>query len=156
MKASADTTAASPRNKAMDLLARREHSAAELRAKLVARRFDRDDVDRAVEQLIDEGLVSDVRFAEAFVAARIRKGQGPVRIRGELARRGLAPELIEAQLDRVDIDWYDMARSVRSRKFGPEQPTQIRERARQSRFLQQRGFTGEQIARAFENDRQAD
>ena len=45
-----------------------------------------------------------------------------------------------------------MARSVREKKFGPERPADYRERARQSRFLQYRGFTGEQIQSAFDDD----
>jgi len=136
----------------MDLLARREHSAAEMRAKLIAREFDADEVDLTIERLVDEGLLSDARFAEAFVSARLRKGQGPTRIRGELKQRGVAAPLIDVQLDRVDTDWAAMARSVREKKFGPDRPTDYRERARQSRFLQYRGFTGEQIQSAFDDD----
>jgi len=133
----------------MDLLARREHSAQELRAKLIAREFDHDEVERAIQGLIDAGLLSDARFAEAFVAARIRKGQGPVRIRGELQQRGVAAELIEAKLERAEVDWAGMARSVRQRKYGDRLPAEYNDRARQSRFLQYRGFTGEQIRNAL-------
>ena len=61
-----------------------------MRAKLIAREFDADEVDLAIERLVDEGLLSDARFAEAFVSARLRKGQGPTRIRGELKQRGVA------------------------------------------------------------------
>jgi regulatory protein len=136
----------------MDLLARREHSAGEMRAKLIAREFDADDVDMAIERLVEEGLLSDARFAEAFTSARLRKGQGPTRIRGELKQRGVAARLIDAQLDSVDTDWMDMARTVREKKFGPGRPADYRERAKQSRFLQYRGFTGEQIQRAFDAD----
>lgn len=136
----------------MDLLARREHSAAEMRAKLLAREFDAGDVDLAIDRLVDEGLLSDARFAEAFVSSRIRKGQGPTRIRAELRERGVASGLIDAQLGGLDIDWTDMARSVREKKFGAGAPTDFRERAKQSRFLQYRGFTGEQIRHAFDAD----
>ena len=133
----------------MDLLARREHSALELRLKLIAREFDRDDIDFAIERLIDEGLLSDARFAQAFIASRMRKGQGPVRIRGELEQRGVAEELIAASLDGLDVDWVGKARSVRERKYGAELPAEFSERARQSKFLQYRGFTGEQIHQVF-------
>lgn len=156
MKTDENKTGPSPRNKAMDLLARREHSAQEMRAKLHAREFDHDDVELAIESLIDEGLLSDARFAEAFVASRIRKGQGPVRIRGELQQRGVTADLIETNLERVRVDWIDMARSVRQRKYGGAYPADYRERARQSRFLQYRGFTGEQIHKALAADGQGD
>jgi len=139
----------SPRNKALDLLARREHSVAELRAKLLARDFAADAIDQAIDVLVHDGLVSDDRFAAAFVASRVRKGQGPVRIRGELKQRGVADELIVLHLEQATVDWTQLARSVRDRKFGPAPSDGYRERARQSRFLQYRGFSGEQIRAAI-------
>ncbi len=96
--------------------------------------------------------MSDASFAEAFASARIRKGQGPVRIRGELERRGVAAELIDAGLERAAVDWVDLVREVRERKYGKRRPTEFRERARQGRFLQYRGFTGEQIRAALSAD----
>ena len=63
--------------------------------------------------------------------------------------RDVADHLIDAGLDAADVDWIGAAREVRARKYGAERPTEYKERARQSRFLQYRGFTGEQIARAF-------
>jgi len=140
----------STRNKALDLLARREHSVAELQAKLLAREFDPESVATAIDRLVDEGLVSDDRFAAAFVASRVRKGQGPVRIRGELRQRGVADELIERHLEQVAVDWVGLACSVRDRKYGPVHAVDYHERARQGRFLQHRGFSGEQIRAALE------
>lgn len=144
-----DTISPSPRNKALDLLARREHSAAELRAKLVARDFDADGITVTIDALVREGLLSDERFTAAFVISRVRKGQGPIRIRGELKQRGVADELIAIHLERADVDWVQLARSVWERKYSSTQPAGYRERARQSRFLQHRGFSGEQIRAAI-------
>jgi regulatory protein len=129
----------------MDLLARREHSTAEIRAKLIARDFDADEVDEAVARLAAEGLISDDRFAGAFVSSRVRKGQGPLKIRVELERRGVAGELIVTHLERSNVDWIARARAVRDRKFGTGGVADYRDWARQARFLQQRGFSGEQI-----------
>jgi regulatory protein len=130
----------------MDLLARREHSIDELRAKLVARKFDVEEVDVVVARLAEEGLVSDERFAEAFVSSRVRKGQGPSRIRLELQRRGVSGGCITTCLDRADIDWNELAREVRSKKFGSGRIADYGEWARQAKFLQYRGFTSDQIS----------
>lgn len=130
----------------MDLLARREHSIDELRAKLVARKFDVEEVDVVVARLAEEGLVSDERFAEAFVSSRVRKGQGPSRIRLELQRRGVSGGCITTCLDRADIDWNELAREVRIKKFGSGRIADYREWARQAKFLQYRGFTSDQIS----------
>jgi regulatory protein len=129
----------------MDLLARREHSCTELKRKLAARDYAEDEIDTAVAALEAEGLASDARFAEAFVAARVRRGQGPRRIQRELDARGVAPELATAPMDQVD--WPAQVRAARVRKFGPDRPGDYKERARQARFLEYRGFTGEQIGR---------
>jgi len=129
----------------MDLLARREHSCTELRRKLAARDYPEDEIDEAVARLEAEGLASDARFAEAFVAARVRRGQGPRRIQRELDARGVDPQLGAEPLG--EVDWPEQVRAARVRKFGPERPADFKERARQARFLEYRGFTGEQIGR---------
>lgn len=133
----------------MDLLSRREHSLAELKAKLAAREFAAEEIEATIEKLADEGLVSDARFAESFVGSRLRRGQGPVRIRMELERRGVGSDLVHAYLATLDEDWDELAAQVRARKFGAELPDDFNDKARQARFLQQRGFTAEQVRAAF-------
>ena len=141
----------SARAVAMDLLARREHSLAELRRKLADREFDPDLIEQALAGLVRDGLANEGRFVEAFVASRIRKGQGPIRIRAELVERGVAGEAIAAVLPDAH-DWRALAREVRRKRFGAAAPADFRERARQSRFLEYRGFTAEQIRGCFGSD----
>ena len=136
----------------MNWLARREHSLGELRAKLAARDYPPEEIEAALKGLIADGLVSDERFAESFVAARMRKGQGPVRIRMELEKRGVSAATIRLQLDAAGLDWHSLAREVRSRKFGEACPAEFKEKARQMRFLEYRGFTGEQIRSAVDEE----
>jgi regulatory protein len=144
-----DTRGSSPRLAAMNYLARREHSLAELRTKLKTKGFSDDEAADTVTGLAGEGLVSDERFVEAFLASRRRMGKGPLRIRHELERRGVSDELIADHLHVNDKDWIDLANRVREKKFGDSPASDIRERARQSRFLQYRGFTGDQIRAAM-------
>jgi regulatory protein len=142
----------SPRNQAMNWLARREYSRAELSAKLITRDHSPEDVEVAVAGLVADGLVSDERFAESFVAVRVRKGQGPVRIRMGLKQRGVDPDTIRLYLDDAGLDWHTLVREVRSRKYGEVQPRELKEKARQMRFLEYRGFTGDQIRIAVDED----
>jgi regulatory protein len=135
----------------MDLLARREHSLAELREKLVAREFGPDEIDEALTGLAREGLASNARFTDAFIASRIRKGQGPIRIRAELAERGIDAEAIAQALPGAH-DWRALAREVRTKRFGSAPPKDFKDRARQSRFLEYRGFAAEQIRAAMGGD----
>ena len=77
------------------------------------------------------------------------RGHGPARIRAELRERGVAAEEIEAGLDAAAEDWAAIAREARRRRFGLSPPGDYRERARQSRFLQYRGFSADQIRAAL-------
>lgn len=148
-----DTRGSDPlaaRKKAMDLLARREHAAGELMHKLEKAGFERDAAETAIASLARDGLQSDERYVEAFVQSRIRRGKGPVRIRAELRERGAAAAAVEAALAAADTDWAALARSVREQKFGRLRPAEFKDKARQMRFLQYRGFESEHIAAAFD------
>ncbi len=133
----------------MDSLARREHGEQELAAKLVAKGFDTTVVAEALAGLVEDKLLSDDRFAEAFVHSRYQRGAGPHRIRAELRERGIDEGLIEASIARYSDAWSGLVIEVRERKYGTGIPHDYRERSRQMRFLQQRGFTPEQIKQAF-------
>ncbi len=102
-------------------------------------------MDAVLDQLVRENLLNDGRFTEVYLRRRIEKGYGPVRLRQELRERGIDDALIETALDAVDVDWMEALRSVREKKFGPALPAGYREQAAESRFLQYRGYTMEQI-----------
>lgn len=136
------------RKKAMDYLARREHSRQELEHKLAKAGFEPDAAAEAIEGLEADGLQSDLRFAEAFVHSRVRRGKGPVRIRAELGERGVAGSLVSRALEETGADWRKLAIETRRRKFGAELPRDFTDKARQMRFLQYRGFDTDQIQAA--------
>ena len=130
----------SPRKAALDLLARREHGVAELRAKLADREFTPEEIEATLAALQREGLLSESRFLEAFVASHARRGHGPVWIRAELERKGVSGEAIREALEAAEVDWDAEAEAVRVKRFGTEPPADFKERARQARFLQYRGY----------------
>jgi len=136
------------RVKAMDYLARRDYGRDELVGKLVKAGFDADQAATEVGRLTEEGLQSDRRFAESFVQSRINQGKGPVRIRQELKERGLASSTIDGALNESGEEWFELARHVRTRKFGAECPQDFKEKARQMRFLLYRGFESDHIQAA--------
>jgi regulatory protein len=137
------------RNTAIGLLARREHAQAEIKRKLRDRGYDNELTLEVVDELTRRRLLSDERFAEAFIRSRADRGQGPVRLRAELRQLQLPIEQIERQLAGAGVDWTDLARSVRLRKFGKHPASGLGERAKQVRFLQYRGFTAAQIRAAL-------
>ncbi len=133
----------------MDFLARREHSEVELRRKLATRGFDAELIETTLADLVAENLLSNSRFAEAFVHSRFQRGTGPQKIHAELRERGIDDGLIDDSIAGYDQQWRERVREVREKKFGAHLPGDYKERARQMRFLQQRGFTSEQISSAF-------
>jgi regulatory protein len=133
------------RDRALGLLARREHSRAELRRKLAAPELDPDVLGDLLDRLAAAGLQSDLRYAEAFVRGRVERGHGPVRIRQELRRRGVAADLADAALAGADVDWHERLAAVHRKRFGTAPPADRRELARRARFLAQRGFAAEPI-----------
>ena len=136
------------RKKAMDYLARREHGRAELINKLTKFGFDANVADDAVAELVDDNLQSDARFVEAFISSRINQGKGPVKIRADLRERDIASRDVENGIEEAGHDWYASACEVRLKKFGPDQPVEFSDKARQMRFLQSRGFDSDQIQAA--------
>ena len=95
--------------------------------------------------LAAENMVSDERFIEALVHARRARGYGPLYIRRELEEKGVDSALIACALEALADGWLDDLRRVRAKKYGGRKPASLAERARQTRFLQSRGFTHEQI-----------
>ena len=137
---------------AVRLLARREHSVDELRRKLIAKGYPSDTIEPVIQKLAGKRLVSDERFTSTFVHHHARRGQGPVRIRAELRQQGIPDSQVEAALQSAEIDWLQLAREVRRRKFGAAAPRGLGERAKQARFLQYRGFDAEQLRAAFRDE----
>ena len=127
--------------RAISLLARREYSRAELRTRLLA--GDRDAADAAhVDRILDElaalGYLSDARFANAVVAKK--SGDYSKRaISAKLKASGVDSEAAAAALEGSDVDDHDAMVALWRRRFG-KSPANDREKARQVRFLQSRGF----------------
>ena len=125
------------RERALRMLARREHSRAELARKLAAHAED-EDLDALLDDLERENLLSNNRFADMLLNARAGR-HGSVRLKAELRDKGVPAELIEAAVSKARGNDLEAARAVWRKKFGAP-PRDATERARQMRFLAGRGF----------------
>ncbi|HEX5514892.1 MAG TPA: regulatory protein RecX [Gammaproteobacteria bacterium] len=139
------------REAALRLLARREHSAQELRRKLLLRAYDERLINEVMRALAADNLLSDERFAEEFVRARRNKGFGPQRIRVELQQRGVDPTVAESHLRSSEEDWQARALKQYRKRFGGQPPRDLAERGKHYRFLLNRGFTSDQIRRVLDD-----
>jgi regulatory protein len=140
-----------PKTQALKLLARREHSARELKRKLAARGITDEQAATAVEHAIAENWQSDARYAEMLVRTRIAGGYGPVRIEAELEVAGVPADQIRAALEEAGVDWRALAVEVHAKKFG-RLPRTSAERAKQYRYLQGRGFDASQVSAALKGE----
>ncbi len=140
-------TGARLRGLAFAMLGRREHSEQEFKQKLLDLDADPDEVAELIKEFQTSQYQSDQRMAEMIVRANVRKGRGPVRVKQTLRERNVDVEL--AQENLADTDWLSLARTLRVKKFGSELPTDPKEKARQLRFLQYRGFDMQTCTRAI-------
>ena len=140
---------------AVTLLARREFCSNELGAKLTAKGFEPDAVRAALAELIERRYLDDERYARQFVVIHAERGQGPVRIRRDLAALGLPAALIETQLQSHG-EWATLARRVLVRRFGARVARSWPDKARRMRFLQYRGFGSDDIRSAVGGDAAAE
>jgi regulatory protein len=142
-------TAVSPKAQAVGLLARREYSRAELEAKLGAKGWPADEIRVALDELAAKGLLSDARYAHALAAKKAgrysRRG-----IAAELKARGVGQPDIEAAIAHADLDDDAALAALWQRRFG-HPPADEREKARQVRFLQSRGFSLSAILKLLRN-----
>ncbi|MDO9103052.1 MAG: recombination regulator RecX [Candidatus Nitrotoga sp.] len=124
--------------RAMKYLVRREHSRAELHAKLLLKATPDDNVDRILDELAARGWLSDSRAAEQLVRMR-RNRFGMQRIAHELRQKGIGEDLINDALPQMKDTELEAARSIWQRKYGIV-PEDAKEKAKQLRFMQSRGF----------------
>ncbi|MHB0973471.1 MAG: recombination regulator RecX [Acidithiobacillus ferriphilus] len=135
------------RERALRLLARREHCRAEITRKLGAAGFAIEDIAPLLDEFEQKNWLSDQRFAESYVADH-RARAGSVKLAYDLRQRGVRDDVIEAVLGDNRDSELDRAREVWNKKFGTP-PVDAAEKAKQMRFLQSRGFTSETIKRAI-------
>lgn len=147
------------RRAGIDMLARREHSCVEMRRKLAKKfkdTFSAEQIDNAVEILAAEGLQSDLRFAESYTRSKYERGDGPYKIKAALQQRGIHGGLIERVLNDEQLDWQRRAALLYQRKFPrldavaerddrTASELAMKQRAKEMRFLQSRGFPKELI-----------
>lgn len=135
--------APSLRARALQALARRELSRVELQQKLLPHVQEQDDLVALLDDMQKRGWLSDARAMEQTVRIR-REKFGAQRIAHELRQKGFSEELIHSSLPQLKESEFEAARNVWQKKFASP-PQDQKEKAKQVRFLQSRGFSMEVI-----------
>ena len=129
------------------LLGRREYSVFELDRRIRQKWPEAAAVDELVEALAEEDLVSDERYAEAFVRFRIQRYQGPLKIKAALRTKGISDDLISRELGAHSEEWIDLAAQWLERQNPGEISFEVKKKY--YRRLTSRGFTHDQAMDAL-------
>ncbi len=143
----AEPSASDLRARALALLARREHSRAELTRKLERAGFVPEDIAALLDEFETKNWLSDRRFAESWVADH-RARAGSIKLAYDLRQRGVGDDVIEAVLGEHRDSELERAREVWKKKFGTP-PVDAAAKAKQIRFLLSRGFSQEIIQKTL-------
>jgi regulatory protein len=139
-----NSSKAPPKNevyeKAIALLARREHSSRELKAKLVQRGFDAEETSQVLDTLVTKDFQNDARFGEMLVRTRIEGGYAARWIIAELRTHGVDEEAAGNLIDAAAPDWLQLALRQLRRRYGSRPARDFAERGKRSGFLLRRGF----------------
>jgi regulatory protein len=135
------------KGRALRLLAQREHSRAELERKLAKYEEEPGALAQALDELDARGFIDEARVVQSVLHQRAGR-LGALRVRQELQQKGIAPEAIAGAVEQLQATELERAREVWRRRFG-EPPADANERARQTRFLLARGFSGAVVGRVL-------
>ena len=131
------------RERALSMLARREHTRAEMTRKLSPHSESPEQVEQLLDALVARGWLSETRFAESRANALARKF-GSRKIEHDLRSRGVSAEVVEHAVERALAQELENCRAAWQRKFGVL-PQSAAERGRQMRFLAGRGFSADAV-----------
>lgn len=137
---------------ALAWLGKQEYSQAKFRRKLEQFEATDEQIAAVIEEFTSHNWLSEQRYCEGFVRARIRKGQGYIRIRNDGRVQGLDEDTLKQALEASEADWFELARQTYEKRYGESQIKDLKEKAKRLRFMQYRGFTMEQVSYAMTQD----
>lgn len=138
------------RERAVEMLSRRQYSHAELQKKLIDKGEDEDTARYCADWLEEHGLINDESYAEAVARHYAAKGYGAGRVRAELSRRGISRELWDGAVDAMPEDTSKIDRFIASRLSDTNDRDEVR---RVSQALMRRGYSWGDIRDALERRR---
>lgn len=134
---------------AVSLLAKKNYASGEMYRQLSRLTESTGDIARVLRRLTDNHALNDAQLLAYLFDKQVKKMHGPTRIKQEMRQKGFPAGLIEQGIDNGDIDWYQLAKEARIKKFGEALPSDSKEKNKQIRHLQYKGFTMDMIFEAL-------
>tara|TARA_E500000178_G_C16902489_1_gene698728 strand:+ start:479 stop:886 length:408 start_codon:yes stop_codon:yes gene_type:complete len=135
----------------MNALSRREHSEKEIYLKFINLVDSKNNLLEEIVKLKEEGLISNQRYAEAYIRSRFHSGFGPVRIKYELGKKGVIETTIIKAFQETDLDWDDKLKSEFKKKYESNEVKNLNIN-KISKFFLYRGFDLEKISKLIKSN----
>ena len=135
------------KGRALKLLSQREHSRLELQRKLAEHVEEGDDLGAVLDELEKRGFISEERVVESVIHSKAGR-YGSARLLQELRSKGLDDEIVRNVGEQLRDTELQRAQEIWRKRFG-EPPADIKEKAKQLRFLASRGFSGAVASRVL-------
>jgi len=123
-----------------------------MRRRLAGREFEGDVIDWTINQLVQDGYLSEMRFAESYLRSRLKKGEAPWLAAKRAEQKGARSDALQAALAELTED-YDAVQAARdlieARDAGGLRFEDERVWQRQARFLRNKGFHADIILRVL-------
>lgn len=136
-------------NIATGLLARRDYSTSELTRYLLRSTPDESMASEVVAQLREHHYLDDPRIAERERDKGLKKFHGPTRIKQDMKQKGIPDDIITQVMDDAEVDWFDLAELYRRKKFGVTPPDDPKEKSKQIRHMQYKGYPFQIIMKLY-------
>ena len=135
------------KGRALKLLSQREHSRLELQRKLAEHVEEGDDLGAVLDELEKRGFISEERVVESVIHSKAGR-YGSARLLQELRSKGLDDEIVRNAGEQLRDTELQRAQEIWRKRFG-EPPADVKEKAKQLRFLASRGFSGAVASRVL-------
>lgn len=153
-------------NKAVQLLAQRDHSSYELSQKMIcffAKKQQsteeeyhdqltklKTEIQEVIEYCINQNWINDTHYIEKYIVIRANKGYGKYKIAMELKQRGLSIDLSRQLLQTSNINWEKLAYKQLLKKSKQIKPENNNKKQKVTQFLVARGYTQDDIKAAYD------
>ena len=140
---------------AVNLLSFRPRSIKEVSNRLVHKGWNKDLADRVTGELVDKGYLNDEEFAAIFARDKAKnKCLGPVALKSELIKTGVAQKIIEQTIEAVYSKYPAdelIQRLMKKRGIDLDVPLVKKEKQRFINLLKRKGFTWDQMESVVRN-----
>ena len=138
---------------ALTLIGKRPYCAKGLYDKLIQKGYEPQGAQAAVERLTELEYINDEKYAQNLAKYLTDNGKGEFAVKQELSKKGISKDVIEKSIKSLNTEQEPFEQILKMleskfKNFNPKDKTEVR---RAANFFLRRGYTSEDISKAFRN-----